>query len=564
MTSKTVIAWLTRHAAPALQIGLPNDWQCMEFCLSKTSLSDTVLPESWAATNGRYVHELFVRVRERFTTTPVLICNPAFEFDRLAFLKLLAYLTSSEIQPASATIFATSKDVPVAYLFPAGINVDFRLSFLSTLSANLDRRLLSRLYGQAFEKTMLPWKKAPGIWMRPHTCQVEDIYKWISQRAEEALAANASAPILGFNPHHAGDVLFACLAAASTDHKLDGLIVNEVYADIVNDCIPQQKLSVLKGGCPHRNGWVIGDEAYFLQVKSLLPEGCIPLYMRANGDYNTTYFHLIDHFSFAIGASPRHPNELLWHKLPPRSRGNGVELSNKRILLHFDAGWPLKIYPARYQNELIEMLSRTGNEITVLGKRNADHGHYKEVSFEGYQAFKDLLSTQDAMVGMDSFPVHLAVHCFGVPAITLFGPTRPANSNARAGSSYACLERGLQCNPCYALTVCSRDGGGTCANFSAPRAVFDALAAVVCGHETPSQHDSSQLPQLADQTQTNINDLRYGLRIALLKEYFRPQSYLNLATISELGRALQASLRHDSPRMTWFKIKRFFRRRLRI
>jgi hypothetical protein len=564
MTTKTVIAWLTRHAAPALQKGLPHDWQCIEFCLSKTSLSDTVLPESWAATNGRYVHELFVRVRERFAATSVLICNPAFEFDKLAFLKLLTYLASHDIQPASATVFSTSKDVPVAYLFPAKIDVDFRLSFLSTLSADLDQRLLSRLYEQSFKKTMLPWEKAPGRLMRPHTCQVEDVYNWISQRAEEVLSVNSTAPILGFNPHHAGDVLFACLAASSTDHKLDGLIVNEVYADIATDCIPQQKLSVLKGGCPHRNGWMISDEAYFLQVKSLLPEGCIPLYMRANGDYNTTYFHLIDHFAFAIGASPRHPNQLLWHKLPPRSRGSGVELAGKRILLHFDAGWPLKIYPAKEQNELIEMLSRTGNQITVLGKRNVDHGRYQEVAFEGYQIFKDLLSTQDAMVGMDSFPVHLAVHRLGIPAITLFGPTRPANSNAQSGSSYACLERGLPCNPCYALTVCGRDGGRTCANFAAPVDVFEALSAVVCDRETPSQHDSSQVPQLAGKNQTNTDGLRYGLRIALLKEYLRPQSYLNSAIILELAHALQASLQHDSPRMTWFKIKRFVRRRLRI
>jgi hypothetical protein len=239
-------------------------------------------------------------------------------------------------------------------------------------------------------------------------------------------------------------------------------------------------------------------------------------------------------------------------------------LSGKRILLHFDAGWPLKIYPVREQNELIEMLSRSGNEITVLGKRNADHGRYKEVAFDGYQTFKDLLSTQDAVVGMDSFPVHLAVHRLGIPAITLFGPTRPANSNARPSSSYACLERGLPCNPCYALTVCGRDGGSTCANFAAPLDVFDALSAVVCGRETPNQHDTSQMPQLADQTQTNTDGLRYGLRIALFTEYLRPQSYFNLATILELSHALQGSLRHDSARMTWFKIKRFFRRRLRI
>ncbi len=154
---------------------------------------------------------------------------------------------------------------------------------------------------------------------------------------------------------------------------------------------------------------------------------------------------------------------------PPLRRLPAAEDGTLNILLHFDSGWHLKIYPFAYQEELVRLLAAKGHHITILD------GKYPlpaaAVNFRGYQPFVDLLSRQHLLVGMDSFPVHYAAHVMGLPTLCLFSSTQPENSNAPASAYYRHLEKGLDCNPCGAVAKCPLNGSAVCNNFTEPAVV---------------------------------------------------------------------------------------------
>src|SRR5690606_24540786 len=72
-----------------------------------------------------------------------------------------------------------------------------------------------------------------------------------------------------------------------------------------------------------------------------------------------------------------------------------------RVLLHFDGGWPLKVYPSEWQHELVTLLRAAGFQPSVLGSSVQGVPSYQ---FEGLGSFQTLLQQHDLLIGMDSFP----------------------------------------------------------------------------------------------------------------------------------------------------------------
>jgi len=75
------------------------------------------------------------------------------------------------------------------------------------------------------------------------------------------------------------------------------------------------------------------------------------------------------------------------------------------ILLHFEGGWPLKVYPPEHIKTFIGLLLNRECNVTVLGADNYGYEQVTAVSYESLEQFTALLKKQHIFVGMDSFPV---------------------------------------------------------------------------------------------------------------------------------------------------------------
>jgi hypothetical protein len=187
-------------------------------------------------------------------------------------------------------------------------------------------------------------------------------------------------------------------------------------------------------------------------VQRLVAKGKFLRLLPTSRNYNTTEFHLIDHFAFALGHSPLNEGELVirTRSMPARAGSPRAPHSPAKILLHFDAGWPLKVYPSSSQTALIELLQSRGHEITVLAPPGYSHPNVKATTFNKLSDFIALANANHILVGMDSFPSHYCAHVLGLPTLCLFANTKPVNSNAMASEHYMFLEQALSCRPCYA------------------------------------------------------------------------------------------------------------------
>jgi len=295
-------------------------------------------------------------------------------------------------------------------------------------------------------------------------------------------------------PHHAGDVLFFALAFNQIDTPCQRIAVNSAYADIVRTIAPDLDVFTVptpqvNRGAAFAKGQTVRDYDYFEAYKDNVPHDSFYIYCRPSRNYNTTDFHLIDHFAFALGYSARAQSELLIQKRPNPRRLTDPQRAGvpAKILLHFDAGWPLKIYPRKLQTELIDLLLKQNHRVTVLAAPGYDYPGITSVKYVSLSAFDALARAHDVLVGMDSFPSHYGAHILGLPTICLFASTKPVNSNAPACAYYTDLEKGLDCRPCYAVSQCPVYGGTECQNFVPPQQVFDEIKRLLMG-AVPSIH----------------------------------------------------------------------------
>jgi hypothetical protein len=284
-------------------------------------------------------------------------------------------------------------------------------------------------------------------------------------------------------------VLFFSLAFSAVRPPIDRMAVNRPYRDIVADVAPGLGLQIIDVPPPNRDPKeeFITDGKYFAKFQDSLPEDSLYLYFRTSRNYNETIFHLVDHFAFALGRHFHSVEDLVSGRLPVPGRLASRTRPAARVLIHFDAGWALKVYPRRHLETLIDLLRARDCQVTILAGANFSHSKAEVTTFKDYHSFKELMQNHDILVGMDSFPSHFAAHVVGLPTVCLFSSTRPENSDAPSAKHYVVLEKGLECRPCCYATYCHRYDRDECANFVEPEAVVatvERMLAATAGGST--------------------------------------------------------------------------------
>lgn len=475
------------------------EWKSYSFALSRAPLSFLEIFDSAVSTPARYVQEIFVRLCASDLPGEVsakFVYNPLFETNKLTTILVLDTLRQLNAQD-SLTVLIDQNNTPVGYIFPSWLDVkDSRfISLLSTVNGEIDAELLRRVFFTevtVVQVTHLNLNKSlhNNFWYESNL----GIYLWIAKVAIAVLKLQVQVgdkltaehqrnniPFTAVIPYHAGDVLFFSLAYKNSRSCFSRAVINKAYQDIVTDVVPA--LSVLPIDLPLVNrdedfqcGKITYDHEYFERFRDDLPKDSFYAYLRPSREYNVTKFHLIDHFAFALGSRLCSRDDLLSvNKEAPTVFIPAVPVMPIRVLLHFDGGWPLKVYPKEQQQKLIDLLHAKGYEITVLARENDEFTKCAVTTFRNFKTFAELLKSKHILIGMDSFPAHYATHILGLPTICLFANTRPENSNSVSAANYVFLENGLHCRPCAGIAECPLYGNTYCKNFVSPEVVANEV-----------------------------------------------------------------------------------------
>jgi hypothetical protein len=230
---------------------------------------------------------------------------------------------------------------------------------------------------------------------------------------------------------------------------------------------------------PNRDGYFVANDHRFVQsfVHAAIEQresaghslSGIFHFLRPYRDYNQTTFHLRESFLFALGESLTEKNEIEWRR--PRL---GAKSGSRKLLLHFDGGWPLKGYPPSLRPALVDLLDRAGFELTVLGSPSSDLSKCRFEKFTSVKRLAELLSESAAMVGVDSFPSHYAIDV-GARTIQLFASTHPTNSHQPNSVNHLTLHRDLPCVPCLNTRQCPLNQSPECRAAASPVDILNAL-----------------------------------------------------------------------------------------
>lgn len=483
--------------------GPPNDnWFAHSFAIASDTVGFYELPDAAFATPARYLEEVFFRLS--LLATPddnarIFVFNPLLETNRFNILLILNCLGKLDAEQRYA-VLSDADNFPVGYLLPTKLNVSDLgyLRLFSTFDARLDRTLMELVFLSPVSEAIVRWLKVKQITHNGFYGNVAEPLCWIASRAIDTMrnlvrTAEASGcqddirrqrdatNFVAVMPHHAGDVLFFCLAYNHTKTEITGIAVNRIYADIVRDISPQLAITEIHSPAINRHnefrqGKATSEIEYFNCICEFLPAGGFYYYGRPSRNYNLSERHLLDQFAFALGRHSYQPSHLLFNAMhmPEMSGTVGSECPIK-VLLHFAGGWPLKVYPEAMQERLIDLLYAREFDVTVLADTERTHQKCRFVTFLDYYRFKKLIASQHLLVGMDSFPCHYSTYVRGMPTLCLFSSTKPANSNARRTGYYRDLEVGLSCRPCYAINKCPLDGSIACKNFVSPEVVVQEI-----------------------------------------------------------------------------------------
>ncbi|WP_300317395.1 glycosyltransferase family 9 protein [Accumulibacter sp.] len=504
------------HPSLALRVDTVGHWHAHDFAITPDEPGPTRMFDSCVATPARYLLEMFRRIDAATVESrgALLLFNPLLLLRRdetLVILTVLRQIESLSVDRPAIHVLCDANDVPLAYLLPRALIDDGRfLLLLSCSNATLDASALAALYDCPTRTTSLDISVSLAISngfhtasaLRPGEVCCRHAAMLLSMRRDAAGAddhrsrreCRNALPLFAFVSHHAGDVLFATLAARTTPALFHGLVIHQDYAAICDHAgLPLPTLQ-FSGPVAHRGGYTRNDPEHFLDVFPALPNDRFYVYARTSRDYNNSSHHLIDHYAFLLGASLASAADLNGGRpatlaaggpTPPATEVDG----RRRILLHFDAGWPLKIYPPEWQRELAGLLLQRGHSLTMLDTTATIHG-CQNVRFDSLPHFEALLQQHDLLIGMDSFPAHYASLVGQTPTVCLFSSTHPAHSRTTRSARYQWLCEELGCAPCRSFQRCPRFGGNICRNFSRPDKVFrvveQILAATACSVRTHS------------------------------------------------------------------------------
>jgi hypothetical protein len=448
---------------------LTGDSRIWNFTIGPADASPLTLLHSAAATPGRYIAEM---ARRAAGGGAVTIVNPLLEAAP-AEMRLVVSAAVHESPRATTLVIEDSAGRPLAYRLPADAARQRPVALLSGVDADADAALLGALTRTAVPTARLPLAFAFPASPEGFTLAAADadIYRWVARRATTELAAardRDAVPYAVIMPFHAGDILFLLLALRRTELPVAALVVDRRYRDIVAAVAPHLAcIEVdLAAGKSQAIDWDPALRQWVMQDR--LPRGYLYAYCRPSRRYDNFPIHLIDQYAFACGAPALAP-------LPPSTAATVQKKPNRRVLVHVDGGWPMKIYPDAQLAGLIAALGEAGFAVTVLSGRSEERIHGQpNVRLRNLEHLRELLAGHDLLIGMDSFPAHYAAHVAGVPTLCLFASTQPPNSDAPPSVRYRALEAGLDCRPCRAVSQCPRFGGDVCRNFAAPDVVTAA------------------------------------------------------------------------------------------
>ena len=527
------------------------------YVLSRKNLSEIELFDSFASQPGRYIYEIIRRYRAtQDALNKIIVFNPFFIVNPQTYQEVLA---RSSNESFANTIYVSGNNIPIAYALALKDSESYEhLILLSAWDGFLDSQLLSKLYGETFSCVDLDLLEDPQLFEK-NGFEFENSILPMVKCASSALATleslgnergltykefcsiRDSIPINFVCTHHAGDVLFLTLAASISEQKLfNKILVSEEYFPITKKVSSSFKFEAINIPIPGRtNDLILPDWEHFLEIFPSFKKNEFYVYGRWGRDYNTTDFHLIDHYRFALGAPMASPEDLypkLTQDLKGRFQPKPMQAIAPRIVLHMGAGWPLKIYPEIAQRLLIGELAQRGYQVTVLDSSYQFSG-VEQARFKDLKALDDIFFGADLVVGMDSFPAHYASHILKIPTIYLFSSTHPVHSDATQNTQFSffpSLQNGKSCVPCRERSDCRQYGGFVCQNFADPLALIAVIENLINGIPVvsnsfppmPSTHKGRILPD----TYQSKNCLRQKdislLRIRVNKFYLRAKSWL--------------------------------------
>lgn len=452
--------------------------------------NDPGLPFSCTALPGRYLADLLQAASPLAWKGPQVVLSPAFNYPPEVLAAVRAEVADMACEPNPPDtrwwVLQDYRERVVAYVLPAGAQLPpallHELRYLSARDAAIDAGLLEALGLGCRRRTMrLPVPDAVPDAL-PHFAGMESMAVRAA-RARCAMLQAGRRHTLAVVTHHAGDVLLTVQAIEACASGIDGIVVHRAYADVARAVGGRLPVVAIDGPMPAR-GQVASpahplneDMLYFEQVVApALPADSSFLFLRPSRGYIDADYTLAAQLAYTVGnlgdearylqgatlVAPN-PAELAAGHYPlPVVRG-------PRVLLHFDGGWPLKVYPPEWQHELVTLLRAAGFQPSVLG---AGVPGVPSHQFEGLASFQALLQQHDLLIGMDSFPCHYASQRLNMPTMCLFASTRITNL-AHQAPGYLAMSQGLSCSPCGARLVCPRYGGTACHNFVPPAIVAE-------------------------------------------------------------------------------------------
>jgi hypothetical protein len=445
--------------------------------------TDFNLLHSMASTPARYLEMAIARVGElKAAGGDLLVFNPTSKCSDFGLEDVISREAGGAKQ---ITVVADMLDRPIAYLFPANVidrlladhEMLGRLRYLSCTSGVLDVAMLEDALGSPVRLSVknidLEFETNAGfLW---HGWR--GIYGLTAMHAQRAFKTGNTVERIAVMPYHAGDVLFFLKALGSVKHDFTHLLICKEFVAVAKKMVPDLNLIVVEDSCiargvnldPEATTHGNREDLYFYNILyPCIPKNALFYYFRLCRNYNHATAHMIDQWKvsltndwFPIVSEDFVPVD----RQPPQQ---------KSVFIHFDGGWPLKIYDSKDQNELISLLKENGFQVSVLTDRPGNYD-CAVFPFGNLTLLEERIRNHAIFVGMDSFPVHFAAHVLKHPALCLFSSTRPENSNATPSTRYRAMNRNMSCSPCNGQDICPRYSKPTCANFSSPQEVVAVI-----------------------------------------------------------------------------------------
>ncbi len=472
----------------------------IHFQISVDELSETELIDSASSSPGRYVAEVLRRLRRMNPHADAYLAfNPLLEISPEAAQAILLNAQRLEALGTQSFLFTdTESRQPLAYMLLAE-HVDAcppaHLGLLTTTDVNIDSEFLGHSFFPTAVSAPLRWSHDFSRRGDFHPSLVHPTYLMVLRHAMTLLAQASGEEArreliqktqrVAVLSYHAGDILLLLQAMTLEETPFTAVLVPRDYEDIVRYVCPQIECLVVDLPVPNRGANASRDE-FLAQgdlIEHFLRSGADPrrffhLLRPCYRNYNLTHQHIREMLAFALGGPGHRQRALL--PLPDRvfAEWSQRKPQSGRVLLQFDAGWPLKRYPLDSRRELLDLLLRDGFEPVLLGSPEPSHPQVRAEPYRGLCEFRKLLASAEALISCDSFPGHFANYA-GVPVIMLFGSTRPQNSRPLESARARFLHHPLPCVPCGGLTTCPQYGGQTCHAHARASEILDTLRSLL-------------------------------------------------------------------------------------